>query len=175
MEEIWKNIVGYIGLYEVSNLGKVKRFYKSKRSRPFIILSPGVNDKHGHLFVHLSKNGIKTKYYIHRLVLMAFIGPCPIGMECRHLDGNPSNNRLDNLCWGTRKENQDDRILHGTDNRGSRCVTSKLNELQVRIIKRLLKDNYLTPKEIAEIFNVHIRTIYGIKNGYIWKHIKRED
>ncbi len=50
---------------------------------------------------------------VHRLVLEAFVGPCPPGMQCRHLDGNPANNRLENLAWGTHAENAADKIRHG--------------------------------------------------------------
>lgn len=50
--------------------------------------------------------------FVHRLVLEAFVGPCPPGMQCRHLDGNSLNNRLSNLCWGTPKENLDDAVRH---------------------------------------------------------------
>lgn len=71
----------------------------------------GHQQRSGHVIVSL---GRKNASYVHRLVLEAFVGPCPEGMECRHLDGNPGNNRLDNLAWGTRKENYEDSVEHGT-------------------------------------------------------------
>ncbi len=58
--------------------------------------------------------GTKKQVYVHQLVLGAFVGPCPIGMECRHLDGNPSNNFLSNLRWGTHLENMEDMRRHGS-------------------------------------------------------------
>lgn len=65
----------------------------------------------GHMTVWM---GREDQRFVHRLVLEAFVGPCPNGMECRHLDGDPSNNALDNLCWGTRLENHRDSVRHGT-------------------------------------------------------------
>lgn len=62
----------------------------------------------------------KTKFDVHQLILEAFVGQRPDGRECRHLDGNPLNNCASNLCWGTHKENQQDRAVHGTGNQGKR-------------------------------------------------------
>lgn len=71
----------------------------------------------GYISVKLYKgNGTYTTQWIHRLVLESFVGPCPPGMECRHLNGNPSDNRLINLAWGTKEENAHDKVLHGTVN-----------------------------------------------------------
>jgi hypothetical protein len=58
------------------------------------------------------KSRKKKQLMVHHLVLRAFVGPCPAGMQTRHLDGNPANNRLDNLCWGTPKENAEDCARH---------------------------------------------------------------
>src|SRR4051794_38431819 len=65
----------------------------------------------GHCTVELGRDNIR---FIHRLVLEAFVGPCPDGLECRHLDGDPGNNLLSNLKWGTRLENFQDSVKHGT-------------------------------------------------------------
>jgi len=62
--------------------------------------------------------------YVHRLILEVFVGPCPDGMECRHLDGNPQNNRLDNLAWGTPEENCEDREKHRTEESRARLGTA---------------------------------------------------
>jgi hypothetical protein len=65
----------------------------------------------GHIAVRVGRIGYR---FVHRLVLEAFVGPCPEGMECRHLDGDPANNRLENLRWGTHRENAADQVRHGT-------------------------------------------------------------
>lgn len=76
-----------------------------------------------YLQVRLKWNGKSRLCRVHRLVLDAFMGPCPAGHECRHLDGNPVNNRLDNLCWGTPLENAADRKDHAHHSHRNRLYT----------------------------------------------------
>lgn len=175
MIEIWKPIINYEGLYEISNYGKIKRFNRDKRYKSFKILKPQKTNKYGHKHIDLTKNNIRDSHLVHRLVLETFVGPCPLGMECRHLDGNPSNNRLDNLRWGTRLENMQDTIKHGTNfikARGSKHRRAKLNEWKVRVIIRLLGDGYMTQQEIAKIFNISRPIISRIKNNITWKSVR---
>lgn len=68
----------------------------------------------GHMRASLSVNGKSRALYVHRLVLEAFVGPCPEGMEGCHNNGNPADNRLENLRWDTRSENVYDAVRHGT-------------------------------------------------------------
>jgi DNA-binding transcriptional MerR regulator len=107
MTEIWKPCPGYPG-YEVSDLGNVRS--------PKQILSPAIGS-HGYLQVQLRRKNVRT---VHSLVLEAHVGPCPVGMESRHSDGDKKNCRLDNLCWGTPKQNGKDKIRHGTAKSGAR-------------------------------------------------------
>jgi len=102
--EIWLPISGF-DKYEVSNLGRVKSHHRNGR-----ILRPGLSN-FGHLSVVLGRGNTRM---VHALVLTAFAGPRPPGMECRHLDGDPTNNHFDNLRWGTRSENILDAVAHGT-------------------------------------------------------------
>ena len=114
-EEVWKDIPGYEGKYQVSNLGRVKSLerkvrgvnhYTGKdffRTIPERILRPGKSCKSGHVSVVLG-HGERGKP-VHQLVMLAFVGPPPVGMEVRHLNGNPTDNRLENLSYGTRTEN----------------------------------------------------------------------
>jgi len=76
-------------------------------------LKPEVSGK-GCLQVRLFLSGKRQSRMISRLVLEAWVGPHPDGMECRHLDGDPTNNNLSNLKWGTRSETMRDSIQHGT-------------------------------------------------------------
>jgi hypothetical protein len=115
MEE-WRDIPGYEGAYQVSNLGRVRSLERrvrvvphgieTTRRVPPRILKPaphGSKQNHsGHLAVVLGRGNTRD---VHPLVLRAFVGPPPQGHECLHLDHNPSNNCLDNLKWGTRSEN----------------------------------------------------------------------
>lgn len=130
MEEIWKDIPGYGGHYMASNLGrimakerKVKKFcglhgkeveqtYKAR------ILNPNKTDKYGHLSVHLGFDKKKYTCSVHRLVLFAFVGLPPDGMEACHNNGIASDNRIENLRWDTHANNNLDRKNHGKYARG---------------------------------------------------------
>lgn len=89
-EEIWKDIRYYEGLYQVSNLGRIKSFHKNKKGK----LLKAHKDKYGYLGVHLCKNGKSCYYHVHRAVAWAF---APNRVVVNHIDGNPLNNRADNL------------------------------------------------------------------------------
>ncbi len=88
-----------------------------------------------------------------------------------HNDGNPANNRLSNLRWGTLSSNEIDKIKHGTSNHGERHGRAKLNEQQVRIIRWLLKNTNMFQKEIGKVFKVTQSHIDSIKHYKQWKHI----
>lgn len=116
----WRPIPGFEGRYEVSNFGGIRSVdvVVQRRTTPYThkgrLLSQD-SKKYGHRYVVLKVNGKKTHYYVHRAVLEAFAGPCPEGMECRHLDGDAANNSVENLRWGTPAENRADVIRHGND------------------------------------------------------------
>lgn len=162
--ETWKDIKGYEGSYWASSYGNIKS--RRKILKPY---KTGTN--RNYLSVCLFKNKLEKLYYIHRLVLETFIGSCPLGMECRHLDGNSSNNRLDNLKWGTPHENQQDRILHNTYQYGSKNPMAKLNDNKIREIRKLHIEGK-TNREIAKIYKVSTRAIRFIINKERWKHVQ---
>lgn len=170
IEEVWKDIPGWENLYQASNWGYIKSLilYKGKPSR---ILQTWCYGNYGHLEVTLCKNKTKTRHKVHRLILETFIGSCPSGMECRHLDGNPKNNKLSNLIWGTPKENQSDRILHGTDNRGSKQGSSKMKDKQIKEIRKLAKEGKFTQQQIANMFNICQPMVSMIKNKKRWQYL----
>ena len=118
--EIWKPVVGYEGIYEVSNFGRVKALPRTvirSNGRPCsvreCIRSASPNHK-GYLKVTLWKDRKLRTRTVHTLVLEAFVGPRPAGHVCRHLNGDPADPRLENLAWGTPVENMADRYDHGT-------------------------------------------------------------
>lgn len=130
----------------------------------------GARDTGGYFGINLRRDGRSFRRTIHRLVLEAFVGLRPAGMQCRHLDGNQENNCLSNLMWGTPKSNQLDRVRHGTHLVGSNVGTAKLDELSVKLIrKRFLEAP--NKKRIAAQFGVSRNTISRVVNGECWRHV----
>ncbi len=106
-------------------------------------------------------------YKVHHLVLLAFEGPMPKGMQVRHLNGDPSDNRIVNLCYGTPKENQRDRRRHGTDPSGERNGRAKLNWRSVGDIRQRASEGE-SYSSIARDFPVNKWMIGEIVNNRSW-------
>ena len=162
--EIWKAVEGY-PLYQVSNSGRFRscRGGKWKDRKPVV-------QRDGYLRIMLYRDGIRKIFNAHRLVLEAFVGPCPENMECRHLDGSRSNNWIGNLCWGTASENQRDRRRHGRGSEGSRSHWAKLSEADVIEIRRL-RQLGVSRSCVARKFRVSISAVKKIAMRLIWTHI----
>lgn len=176
MKEKWKWIQGYLGYYKVSNHGRVKsitRYVKHRKGgyqkiRKRILKQ--TTDKDGYKRVDLSKKGKVKTFKVHQLVMLAFKGPCN-GQDVMHLDGNPANNLLDNLRYGSRSCNQAFRVEHGTDNSGERHGYSKLTAKQVLKIRKRYAKGGVTLKKLGEKYGVTGACIYRIINRINWKHI----
>jgi hypothetical protein len=131
MSEKWRPVVGYEGFYEVSDHGRVRGVdrivkcgaYGGTRPQYGQVLLPSSNGL-GRYQVGLNKEGRQRLYQVHRLILAAFIGPCPLGREGLHWDDDTSNNHLSNLRYGTRSENRHDRVRNGRDQNARRthCI-----------------------------------------------------
>ena len=117
MVEEWRSVLGYEGLYEVSDQGRVRslaRTVKSgKQTKRIPYWSLVVSPREGYPALSLSRGGGRRIAYTHKLVCEAWHGPRPEGMQCRHLDGNPLNCTPENLRWGTPRENSQDTIRQG--------------------------------------------------------------
>lgn len=124
-----------------------------------------------YLYLNLCRDGKPTTFHVHRLILLAFVGPRPEGMECRHLDGNPANNNITNLTWGTKQENTEDCRKHNRYHVGEKHPRSKLTTEQVIEIRRRYATNKLLLRELAEEFNVNIANISTIIKRKSWKHL----
>ena len=112
MNEEWRDIKGYEGKYQVSNLGRVKSLKDKYNNYREKILKPG--NYRGYLYVNLCKEGKSKRFHVHRLVAIHFISNSNTYPQVNHKDENPSNNRVDNLEWCTTKYN----INYGTHNKG---------------------------------------------------------
>ena len=127
----------------------------------------------GHKRVGLCRksDGKQISLTVNWLVLRTFIGPCPEGMEsCHFPDRNPANNNLENLRWGTRKENAGDRDKHGTTQRGEKHHLAKLTEADVIEIRQLSSDGQ-SSRYVAKKFGVTRTLVREIVKRRIWKHI----
>lgn len=114
--EKWLPVPGYSGAYEASDKGRVRALDRvTDRGRRWRgqMMTP-TSMPRGYQVVSLWRNGKQETALVHRLVLFAFVGPEPEGMEGLHADGNPGNNSLSNLRWGTHSENQLEQVAHGT-------------------------------------------------------------
>ncbi len=120
--ERWLPLPGYEGLYDVSDHGRVRSWHPW-RSHPVPRERSQYVRPDGHMGVGLNKNGVQWSAKVHLLVMSAFVGPRPDGMETRHLDGDPANNVLPNLAYGTKSENALDSVRHGTHFARLRGVT----------------------------------------------------
>lgn len=134
---------------------------------------PGV-DVWGYLYVHLYRNGKGYHRKIHHLVLEAFVGPRPPGLEACHNNGITSDCRLSNLRWDTKANNVLDKIKHGVTVRGTKQPKAKLTDDDVREIRRRLKTGE-TSRSIGAAFGVARSTIRNIKAGYSWSWLDREE
>lgn len=169
-EEIWKDITGYEGFYAVSNLGRVKSLARlvergsngSYMCRERILKAASVK---GYPAVVLNKGGKSWSVRVHILVMRAFVGPCPEGQEILHKHGDKSDARLENLRYGTRRENMADAVLHGTVV-GINNGNAKLSAVDITEIW----DAYREFEEgLAEKYGVHVQTIRNLKMGRTYR------
>lgn len=127
--------------------------------------------RYNHLYVTLcGPSGHKNKF-VHRLVLEAFIGPCPDGKEgCHFPNRDPSNNNIDNLRWDTRQSNRDAMLVHGTRANGVRHGSAKLTEADVTEMRRLYIGG-AQQKQLAKRFSIDRAVVSVIVRGKAWKHV----
>lgn len=174
--EIWKDVVGYEGLYQISNLGRVKSLprmvgagngYLSKERMLEICVS-----RNGYLFVPLCKNGKRKNHRIHRLIAQSFIPNPENKTQVNHIDHDIWNNNLDNLEWVTQSEN----MKHSFSNpkrkkpnvRGDNNPNSKLNLTKAEEIKNQYKSGLYTQKELGNMFGVGQGQISRIILNKVW-------
>lgn len=180
MDELF--IIPDFPAYRITKDGKVYSLKWGKIKE----LKPYPSTCNGYQVVNLRENGKRYSRLVHRLILTTFKGKCPEGMEARHLDGDKENNHVDNLEWGTRQQNLNDKLEHGTDisqnpdwhrkfvyenkARGSKHGLSKLTEDDVLAIRRLA-ERRVKQSDIARIFEVAESRISAIVNRKEWTHI----
>lgn len=170
IEEIWKDVVGYEGLYQVSSFGRVKSLDRDqciianytrelvKRPVKGVMLKIGLSSM-GYPLVSLSKNGVWITKMVHRLVAIHFI-PNPLNKEeINHKDHNPTNNRINNLEWNTRSEN----TRHSKDHD---CLNRRWGNNGFRpVIDISTGICFYSVKEAARAFNIHHGSLTSYLKG----------
>lgn len=120
----------------------------------------------GHHKVFIYEKDISIAMWVHRLVLISFGFNRPSELhQVRHLDGNPHNNRLGNLVWGTHAENMADKVVHGTDPSGERNPRAKISLEQVEFIRNSTEKS----RSLADKFGVHRNSIWHIRTHKFWR------
>lgn len=176
MAEVWRQIEGYEGIYEVSNTGKVKslnRTAEDKIGRTYLvkgrILKGGIS--RNHRWVYLCENGEQKGAYVARLVAKAFIPNLKNKPEVNHKNGKESlNNHVANLEWATSSENQ--KHAYRTGLKKPTYYRGNLTEKDVKKIRNIkYKDSNITLRELSDVFNTTLATISRVLNNKIWKHV----
>lgn len=170
--EIWAPIPGFPA-YEVSDLGRARRVLcghcGARLAHPIHLR--GRPDKDGYRRFTLAKGRKRHECRAARLVLLAFRGPPPgDSHEAAHGDGNNRNDRLSNLRWATRGENEIDKIAHGTRIRGAQMGTAKLSESDVHQIRRL-KAEGLSQNRIAKLTGATPGNVSNVVRRKSWRHV----
>ena len=171
--EKWRPVVGFEGIYEVSDLGRVRSLRFRNKQTDRVRAEPKILALWTHCKVYcgvtLRRDGKSISRLVHQLVLEAFVGPRPPGTESAHGPAGPSVNRPSNLRWATSKENTADIIAAGNMPMGERHYTARLTAVDVLAIRDLKGKRHY--RDLAEDYGVAPTTIRGILNGYNWKHV----
>jgi hypothetical protein len=162
MEEIWKDIKNYEGLYQVSSFGNIKNIRTAR------ILRLGLSSN-GYYTVTLCNKSINKTFYVHRLIAETFLPNSLNKSTINHIDGNKINNDLSNLEWATQAENNRHAFKTGLSNVGEEHGSAKLTERDAKRIK--YEYPHLTQTEIAKIYGVSHDTVSLIRLGKRWSHI----
>lgn len=179
--EIWRDVVGYVGLYKVSNLGKIKSLDRSayrlgKTKTGFRVELKGkiLRQKlnHGYCHVNLYLEGERTTLKVHRLVAEAFIKNPLNKPNVNHKDRNKINNKKGNLEWCTQLENiKHSRKLGSYKHLDESNPLAKLTEDEVHTICNMLDNSEGSYREIAALFKVGYQAVKNIDTGFTWSRI----
>lgn len=174
--EEWRAVPGFEGYYEVSNLGRVRsvlRVVARNDGRTTTIQSRIMglhNNGRGYIAASLSRDNKARMHYVHRLVLMAFVGNPEEGQEANHIDFDRSNNRLSNLEWVTGLENVHHSRRAGRTGEGERHHAARLTETDVREA-RLLYANGWSQSKLAAKYGIRRESMRDIVNRKVWRMV----
>lgn len=163
----------YKSLYAVTEDGRAFSYHQfpGKPGPPFKMTL--IDNGHGYSKINLRRNGEVERGPVHRLVLRCFEGPIPTpDHEARHLNGDPKDNRIENLAWGTKKENMEDRDRHGRTPIGESVPGAKLTPGDVIDIREAYSESNHTINDLADKYDAGYSTIRAILTGRTWSHVE---
>lgn len=174
--ERWVPVDGWEDFYEVSDWARVRGLDRLVPRNGRVVFVRGQilaqpPDSHGYHRVNLCRGGKYVTRKVHVLVAEAFIGPCPEGEEVRHGPNGQHDNTPANLSYGTRSQNNEDKIRDGTHLYGSRVGWAKLTEGAVRECRARYSTGGATFRSLADEFGVGIATMHHAVTGKQWKHV----
>jgi hypothetical protein len=168
--EEWRGVVGFEGLYEVSNHGRVGSLTcRGHRRETPLVLKTMAHCGYQRVNMYRHDGGKFRSRRVHQLVLESFVGPAPAGhTHAAHIDGDRMNNRLSNLKWATPKENAFHKQLHGRAMRRSGHTQAKAMEDDIEAIRAMVKCGRFSKSFIASLFGLTASTIGDICAGRSW-------
>lgn len=174
MTEIWKDISDYEGVYQVSNMGRIKSLRrldsigKSRKERLLI----SIPNAEGYIRTELNKNGKRHTFSTHRLVAKAFLANPANKPQINHIDGNKSNNKVHNLEWCTGSENVSHALKLGLliPLSGEQVGTHKLSKKEAKEVENL-KDKGFSQKAIGKMFNISGSNVSRIHSNKCWVNV----
>ena len=167
----WADLPDFPG-YRISKCGRVQSCRNSHGKLTSIWRDRVLKrERNGYLRVNVSISGSVRHILVHRAVLMAFQGPPPLGHEASHLNGVRHDNRLENLSWKTHRENELDKMDHGTHQRGEGHSRLKLTEKDVLRIRSICGKDGNTQYSLGREYGVDHTMISAIMRRKCWTHI----
>lgn len=174
---MWKTIIDFPD-YKVSDSGQIKSYRRVKNVGKILqCTTHGRKTGSPHFRIELFSDNQYARKYVHQLVAEYFIGPCPVGQEVRHKNGNGLDNKVENLEYGTKLQNYQDSVRHGTSNlvgehfKGINHPSNKLTEEQVKEIRRLYAEGGHTHRSLGRLFGIAHSGIGFIVRRKLWKNI----
>ncbi len=171
--EEWREAPPFQGLYAVSSLGRFAGTVRYPRRRYGARKASTTSTGHKRV-VMTSLQGDKCVEWLHRVVLEVFVGPRPDGAITRHLNGDPGDNRVCNLAWGSPRENMHDKWKHDTMYRGSAHHSTSLTEGVVQDIRRALRQG-CSRRDVEASFGVGYGVVKNIDTGKTWRSLPWPD
>lgn len=168
--ETWERVPGFEHFYEASTKGCMRSLVTRGAWRAGRIFVGNVSKPYARVWL-TDENGLGYLFRLNRILCWTFYGPPAPGQYARHIDDDPSNNKIENLRWGSPKQNHQDMVDNGNRIHGERHPGAVLNAKAVRRIRKLLSIGQSRAK-VGAAFGVAYGTVQAIAEGRTWRHVR---